>query len=47
MNRILYALCVATLIGGTAWAAAGGAGAERQKVGHGAVGFVIVAALQR
>jgi hypothetical protein len=47
MLRILYALCVATLITGTAWAAASGMDSERRKAGRGTVGFVILTVLQR
>jgi hypothetical protein len=43
--RILYTVCVAALIGGTAWSATGMQG---QRMGaEGAVGIVLLAALQR
>ena len=45
MIRILYALTVVALIGGTAWAATGIKG-ERQHSPAG-VGIVLLAALQR
>ena len=45
MIRILYALCLVALIGGTGWAATGIKG-ERQH-SQGGVGIVLLAALQR
>jgi hypothetical protein len=45
MIRLLYALTVVALIGGTAWAATGVKG-ERQH-SNGRIGIVLLAALQR
>jgi hypothetical protein len=46
MLRILYTLLMVGLIGGTAWAASGYQ-PDDDKARSGAVGFVILAALQR
>jgi hypothetical protein len=46
MLRILYTLLMVGLIGGTAWAASGYE-PDNKKAGSGAVGFVILTALQR
>ncbi len=45
MIRLLYALTVIPLIGGTAWAASGGKTEGRHA--NGQIGFVLIAALQR
>jgi hypothetical protein len=44
--RILFILCLLTLIGGSAWAATGAAKLERPEV-PGRLGIVLLVALQR